>query len=150
MKKIVITAVIILQLFFTTTIWAADETKTPAKCHIDLSLKGWSVFYKTAEGNGKVTCSNGQHADVKINVTGGGLSFGKMEILNGRGTFTEVLNIDEIFGGYIAAEAHAGADKSAQASVYTKGGVSLALSGTGRGVNIGFDFGRLEISRRTK
>ena len=150
MKKIVITAVIILQLFFTATIWAADETKTPAKCHITLSLKGWSAFYKTAEGNGRVTCSNGQHADVKINVTGGGLSFGKMDILNAKGTFSDVQNIDEIFGGYIAAEAHAGAEKSAQASVFTKGGVSLALSGTGKGVNIGFDFGRLEISRRTR
>jgi len=150
MKKNVLTAVIILQLFFTATIWAADKTKTPAKCHMDFSLKGWSVFYKTAEGNGRVTCSNGQHADVKINVTGGGLSFGKMDILNGKGTFSEVLSIDEIFGGYIAAEAHAGAVKSAQAAVYTKGEISLALTGTGRGVNIGIDFGKLEISRRTK
>ena len=148
MKKIAITAVIILQLFFTATILAADETKSPAKCHIVLSLKGWSVFYKTAEGNGKVTCSNGQSANVKISVTGGGLSFGKMEILDGKGTFTEVLNIDEIFGQYVAAEAHAGAVKSAQASVYTKGEISLAMTGSGRGFNIGIDFGKLEISRK--
>ena len=150
MKNIVIIGVIVLQLFFTATVLAADKTNTSAKCHMDFSLKGWSVFYKTAEGNGTVTCSNGQHANVKINVTGGGLSFGKMDILNGKGTFSEVLNIDEIFGGYAAAEAHAGAGKSAQASVYTKGEISLALTGSGRGVNIGIDFGRLEISRRTK
>jgi len=150
MKNIVIAGVIILQLLVTATVFAADKTKTLAKCHMDFDLKGWSVFYKTAEGSGRVTCSNGQHANVKINVTGGGLSFGKMEILDGRGTFSEVLNIDEIFGAYLAAEAHAGAVKSAQASVYTKGEISLVMTGSGRGVNIGIDLGKLEISKRTK
>jgi len=150
MKNIVIAGVILLQLFIAATVFATEKNNTLVTCQMDFSLKGWSIFYKTAEGHGRVTCSNGQHADVKINVTGGGLSFGKMEILNGRGTFTEVLNIDEIFGGYIAAEAHAGAVKSAQAAVYTKGEISLALTGTGRGVNIGIDFGKLEISRRTR
>ena len=150
MKNIVITALIILQFFVSAAVLAADRTKTTAKCHMDYNLKGWSVFYKTAGGKGRVTCSNGQHANVKINVTGGGLSFGKMEILDGKGTFSEVLNIDEIFGAYIAAEAHAGAVKSAQASVYTKGEISLALTGSGRGINIGIDFGKLEISKRSK
>jgi hypothetical protein len=150
MKNIVITGVIILQFFVTATVFAADKTKTTAKCHMDFNLKGWSIFYKTAEGHGRVTCSNGQHANVKINVTGGGLTFGKMEILDGKGTFSEVLNIDEIFGAYIAAEAHAGAVKSVQASVYTKGEISLAMTGSGRGINIGIDLGKLEISKRTK
>ena len=150
MKNIVITGVIILQLFVTATVFAADKVNTPVKCRMNFSLNGWSLFYKKAEGNGRVTCSNGQHANIKINVTGGGLSFGKMEILNGKGTFSEVKNINEIFGGYIAAEAHVGAVKSAQASVYTKGEISLAITGTGRGVNIGIAFGKLEISRRTK
>ena len=150
MKNIIVTGLLIMQLFVTATAFAADKTKTPVTCQMDFSLKGWSVFYKTAEGNGTITCSNGQSANVKISVTGGGLSFGKMEILNGKGTFSEVLNIDEIFGGYIAAEAHAGAVKSGQASVYTKGEISLAMTGSGRGVNIGIDFGKLEISKRTK
>jgi hypothetical protein len=150
MKNIVISGVIILQLFVTASVFAGDKANTAGTCHMDFSLNGWSIFYKTAEGNGRVTCSNGEHADVKINVTGGGLSFGKMEILDGKGTFSDVLSIDEIFGGYIAAEAHAGAGKSAQASVYTKGTISLAITGTGRGVNIGIDFGKLEISKRTK
>jgi len=149
MKNIVITGVIILQLFVSAVVFAADKTKTTAKCHMDFNLKGWSVFYKTAEGNGRVTCSNGQHANVKLNVTGGGLSFGKMEILDGKGTFSEVLNIDEIFGVYLAAEAHAGAVKSVQASVYTKGEISLAMTGSGRGINIGIDLGKLEISKST-
>ena len=147
MKNIVLVYVIILQFFAAATVFAADKAKTPVNCHMDFNLKGWSVFYKTAEGNGKVTCSNGQSANVKISVTGGGLSFGKMEILDGKGTFTEVLNIDEIFGQYVAAEAHAGAVKSAQASVYTKGEISLAMTGSGRGFNIGIDFGKFEISK---
>jgi hypothetical protein len=150
MKNIVIAGVIILQLFVTATVFAADKTKTSAKCHMDFNLKGWSVFYKTAEGSGRITCSNSQYANVTLKITGGGLSFGKMEILDGRGTFSEVLNIEEIFGAYLAAEAHAGAVKSAQASVYTKGEISLAMTGSGRGINIGIDLGKLEISKRTK
>ena len=150
MKNIVLTSLIILQLFLTAAVFAEDKTKKFAECHMDFNLKGWSVFYKTAEGNGRVTCSNGQSANVKISFTGGGLSFGKMEILDGKGTFSDVLNIDEVFGGYVAAEAHAGAVKSAQASVYTKGEISLAMTGSGRGVNIGIDFGKLEISREAK
>ena len=150
MKNIVLVYVIILQFFATATVFAADKAKTPANCHMDFNLKGWSVFYKTAEGSGKVTCSNGQSANVKIAVTGGGLSFGKMDILDGKGTFSEVLNIDEIFGEYVAAEAHAGAVKSAQASVYTKGEISLAMTGSGRGFNIGIDFGKLEISKKER
>ena len=59
------------------------------------------------------------------------------------------MDISDIFGAYVAAEAHAGAVKSGQASVYTKGEISLAMSGSGRGVNIGIDIGKLEISKRT-
>jgi hypothetical protein len=150
MKNIILSGMIILQLFLSPVVFAADKTSKAATCRMVYNLKGWSVFYKTAEGSGRVTCSNGQRANVKISVTGGGLSFGKMEILNGKGTFSEVLDISEIFGAYVAAEAHAGAVKSAQASVYTKGEISLAMTGSGRGVNIGVDLGKLEISKRTK
>ncbi len=59
-----------------------------------------------------------------------------------------VRSIDEIFGTYAAAEAHAGAVKSSQAAVYTKGEVSLALAGTGRGVNVGIAFGAFTIEKR--
>jgi hypothetical protein len=116
-------------------------------CTMKFSLKGWSVFYKTAEGSGTVTCSNGQKASVRIKVKGGGLSFGKSEIAKGTGKFSDLKDISEIYGGYVAAEAHAGAGKSVQAAVYTKGEVSLALAGKGRGVNIGWDFGKLTILR---
>lgn len=149
MKKMGIVGVCLL-LGFATVAVADDKAAAMTQCTMRFTIKGWSVFYKTAEGSGRVSCSNGQRADVKLELTGGGLTFGKMEILDGEGTFSGVMNIDEIFGGYAAAEAHAGAVKSAQASVYTKGEVSLALSGTGRGINIGIDFGRLQISRRSK
>jgi len=135
---------------FSEGVVAQDKAPATAKCTMKFNLKGWSVFYKTAEGSGRVTCNNGEKANVKINVTGGGLTFGKMDILDGNGTFSEVINIKEIFGPYVAAEAHAGVVKSAQASVYTKGQISLALTGTGRGVNIGIDFGKLEISKTGK
>ena len=55
-------------------------------------------------------------------------------------------SIDELLGSYAAAEAHAGAVKSAKAQVMTKGEVSLALSGTGRGWDLGIAFGKLTIS----
>jgi hypothetical protein len=87
---------------------------------------------------------------VRIKVTGGGISFGTIEVDKGEGTFFQVKDIEEVFGGYVAAEAHAGAGKSAQASAYTKGDISLTLTGTGRGINVGFDFGKFEILRTSK
>ena len=111
------------------------------------NLKGWSVFYKTAKGNGTITCSNGQKARVTIQAKGGGLTFGKSEIIGGTGRFTGARNIDELFGAYVQSEAHAGAGKSADAQALTKGEVSLALHGTGRGVDIGFAFGKFTIDR---
>jgi hypothetical protein len=145
MKNKVIIGLLMMLLSISATAFAGGHTSSTIKCSMDFTLKGWSIFYKTAEGTGQVTCSNGQQADVKINFVGGGFSFGNMEILDGIGTFYEVTNINEIFGGYVAAEAHAGAGKSTQVSVYTKGNISLKLTGTGRGINVGFDFGRLEI-----
>lgn len=148
MKNTMIIGVLALQFIVSAVVFAADKTNKAATCRMDYNLKGWAVFYTTAEGNGSIICSNGQRADVKINITAGGLSFGKMEILDGKGTFSDVFDISEIFGAYVAAEAHAGAVKSGQASVYTKGEISLATAGSGRGVNIGIDLGKLEITRR--
>ena len=55
--------------------------------------------------------------------------------------------IGEVFGTYARAEAQAGAGDAAGAQVLTKGDVSLAHSGTGRGVEIGFAFGSFTIRR---
>jgi hypothetical protein len=117
------------------------------KCKMTFTMKGWSAFYKTASGAGHVKCSNGQAFSVKLDVKGGGLSVGKSVIEKGQGEFSDVASTDEIFGSYAAAEAHAGAVKSAKATVMTKGEVSLALSGVGRGWDLGVDFGKLTISR---
>ena len=51
---------------------AADTANV--KCHLKFSLSGWSILYKHAEGQGVVTCDNGQSAPVKISVVGGGLT----------------------------------------------------------------------------
>lgn len=116
-------------------------------CQMTFTLKGWSAFYKTAKGEGTITCDNGQSAPVRIKTKGGGLTFGKSEILDGKGKFTGAKDIDELFGSYAQSEAHAGAGKSVGAQAMTKGEISLGLTGTGRGVDLGFSFGKFTISR---
>ena len=108
---------------------------------MSFQLAGWSVFYKTATGSGTIRCSNGQSLHVHLRAKGGGLTFGKTEIDDGIGQFTGVYNVRDVLGHYANAEAHAGAEKSAEAQVLTKGNVSLALSGKGRGWNLGIAFG---------
>ena len=117
------------------------------KCRMTFDLKGWSAFYRTAKGTGTIRCENGQTAAVKIRVTGGGITFGKSEIIGGTGKFSGARSIEELFGSYVQSEAHAGAGKSAGAQAMTKGEISLALAGTGRGVDIGFAFGKFTIER---
>ncbi len=117
------------------------------RCHMTFSLAGWSVFYKTASGTGKVRCDNGQTMNVKLRAKGGGLTFGKTRVENGIGAFTGVSDINDVLGHYGTAEAHAGADKSASAQALTKGDVSLALSGKGKGWNLGVAFGAFIIER---
>lgn len=130
--------------------FAAADDAAPVKCTMTFTLKGWSAVYKTATGHGTVTCSDGQAVPVKLTVHGGGLTFGKMDILEGKGKFSALKSAGEVLGHYAAAEATAGAVKAGQAAVYTKGEVSLALEGTGRGVGVGIDFGKLDIERATK
>ena len=113
-------------------------------CTMGFGLTGWSVFYKKADGTGNVACSNGQSAQVKIRVSGGGLSFGKSEV-TGTGSFSVVRDLNEIYGAYGSSAAHAGAVKSGEAQAMTKGPVSLTLKGTGRGFDVGFYFGKFVI-----
>ena len=116
-------------------------------CTLRFTIKGWSAFYKTAEGTGIVRCSNGQSVNVKLSARGSGLTVGKSALEDGRGQFSHVGSLDELFGSYVAAQAHASAVKSSGVQVMTKGKVSLALSGTERGVDLGVAFGALTISR---
>jgi hypothetical protein len=126
---------------------ARAESKANIHCSMTFTMQGWSAFYKTADGAGTIKCSNGQSLTVKLSAKGGGLTVGKSSIEDGKGEFSEVANVSELLGSYISAEAHAGAVKSVKAQVMTKGEVSLALSGTGRGWDLGVAFGKLTISR---
>ena len=127
---------------------SAQAQTAHVECKLTFNLSGWAIIYKQANGSGMVTCSNGQKANVNISAKGGGLAAGKFEIDDGVGTFSDVEDISEIFGTYIQAEAQAGAVKSAHAQALTKGEVSLALAGTGRGWDLGISFGGFTIERR--
>lgn len=118
------------------------------KCKLTFQMSGWSAFYQESSGSGTIKCSNGQSMHVKLRAKGGGLTVGKSTIDNGRGDFSGVNSINELLGTYASADAHAGAVESAKAQVVTKGEVSLALSGTGRGWDVGVAVGNFIISRR--
>ena len=124
------------------------EASASVKCKMTFKISGWSVIYKSSDGTGHITCSNGQSMNVKLKAHGGGLTVGKSTIDNGQGDFSAVNNINELLGTYASAEAQAGAVKSAKAQVVTKGEVSLSLSGTGSGWDLGVALGSFEISRK--
>jgi hypothetical protein len=117
-------------------------------CRLDYRIDGWSLVYKQATGSGTVTCENGESMPVSINAQAIGLAAGKWRIDDGQGRFTDVRGIDDVLGTYAQAEANAGLVKSGSAQVLTKGTVSLALAGSGEGVNLGVDVGRFEIEKR--
>lgn len=115
------------------------------KCEMTFRVKGWSFLYKTMKGSGTVTCDNGQTAAVAIVTHAGGITAGKSEISNGKGIFSSVEDISEIYGSYFVGEAHAGATRSVAASAMTKGEISLVISGQGRGVDLGVTLGAFTI-----
>jgi len=123
------------------------ESKGLIECDMEFNLSGWSAIYATSKGTGTIKCDNGQTAKVSIQSKGGGITFGKSDVIGGTGRFTGAKSIDELLGSYAQSEAGAGAGKSANAQAMTKGEVSLSLAGTGRGVNVGFSFGKFTIER---
>jgi len=116
------------------------------KCTMDFTMHGWSAFYQSATGQGVVHCSNGRSMRVRLEAKGGGVTVGK-SVESGRGEFSRVSSMRETLGTYVRAEAQAGALKSAQGELLTKGEVSLALSGKGRGWELGVSFGEFKIRR---
>lgn len=126
---------------------AAQAAESTMKCTMTFTLSGWSAIYSTADGHGKVTCANGQSMNVDITAKGGGLTVGKYKIDDGRGHFSGVNSIDDVLGSYATANAHAGAVGSSHAAAMTKGDVSLALTGTGKGWDIGAGFSGFTINR---
>ena len=131
-------------------LWAAPVAQAAGNidCELRFDLSGWSVFYKTASGYGTITCDNGASIPVSIQAKGGGLTVGKSRISNGRGKFSGAYSLNDLIGTYGGAEVHAGAVRSSNAQVVTKGDISLALAGTGHGWDIGIGFGKFEIKRR--
>ena len=142
MRKIVLLAGVVVGL-----ISGASAVGGDFSCRLRFEMKGWSAIYKTATGTGTVTCSDGSSMKVSLESKGFGLTAGKSSIDAGKGAITGVRTIDEVLGSYAAADASAGAGKSVAAAVLTKGEVSLALSGTGRGWDAGIALSDFTIKR---
>jgi hypothetical protein len=135
-------------LLATSALYSAHATAAgKTDCELHFSLTGWAAIYKHAEGGGTITCNNGRSFRVNIVAVGGGLTVGKYKVEDGTGRFSDVYDTSELFGSYAQGEANAGVVKSGVAQVLTKGNVSLALAGTGEGVNLGVSFGKFTIRR---
>lgn len=126
----------------------AEHGPADLGCKLTFSLTGWSLIYKHASGKGTVKCANGETLPVKISAKGGGLTAGKWNVHDGTGKFTDVHKITDVLGTYAQGEAHAGLIKSGTAQVLTKGTVSLALAGTGEGIDLGINVGAFTIKAR--
>lgn len=143
-----IRAVLPLVLFFALSLSlasicsAAEFVKT--KCTMVFGLTGWSIFYESASGTGRITCSNGQTAEVTISMQGGGLTAGRYR-LRGHGDFSQIYDISDLFGLYGAAGAHAGVMRSSRAQVVTKGDVSLSIVAKGEGIDLGVGLSAFRI-----
>lgn len=143
MKKMMAMAVVLAM-----GIAPAAQAAGNIDCELRYNLTGWSAFYKTSSGTGTITCENGASIPVKISAKGGGLTVGRTTITDGRGRFTGAYSLDDLLGTYAAAEVHASASRANDAQAMTKGDISLALAGTGRGWSIGIGFGKFVIERR--
>lgn len=124
-----------------------SQAEAMTSCTMTYKLSGWSFVYKQYDGIGNISCSNGQRAQVALASKSFGFTIGKSEI-EGTGVFSEVRNLNEIYGSFVALEGHAGATKSVDGQVLTRGEISLALSGKGRGIDIGVTLGALKVSPR--
>ena len=126
---------------------AARAASPDINCRMDYHLTGWSLVYKHTTGTGVVTCDNGATMNVRLSARAIGATVGKWKIDNGVGRFSDVHNIREVLGNYAQANANAAVGKAAEAQVLTKGNVSLALTGTGKGWDIGAGFEAFTISK---
>ena len=97
-----------LAIAIAVVLFASPAAAKFTKCTLTYSLSGWSLFYKQYDGSGQVTCDNGESTSVRIVSRGGGISFGRSETRDGRGSFSGVRDISEIYGTYVTADANAG------------------------------------------
>ena len=123
----------------------AQDERADLDCKLSFSLSGWSAVYSHAEGKGVVTCKDGSSIPVLIAVKGGGLTAGRTQVDHGTGRFTDVHKIAETLGRYAQGEAHAGVMKSGTVQLLSKGTVSLALAGSGQGIDLGVDVGEFTL-----
>jgi hypothetical protein len=128
----------------------APQESADVNCAMTFNMKGWSAIVSKSEGEGVITCDNGQTANVKLTVIGGGFTFGKTEIEDGKGTFSRVNDISEVLGSYAQAEASAGtASETRSAQALTKDNVSLGITAEGRGWSLGVSGAKFTIERVT-
>lgn len=123
-----------------------EKKQGNVRCTMDFELKSWSAFYKSGKGQGTITCSNGQKSKIKIRSQGGGITFGKFNIANGKGKFSPVHDIKELYGKYANVGGEGGAAKAAMAANLSKDDINLDIEGTGTGGGFGFDFSGFKIS----
>ena len=142
MKTLLATSVLAIAMVAAPSVGARDAD---IDCKLDYQLTSWSLVYKHASGHGMVRCNDVQTLPVRITAQGLGLTAGKWKIDNGKGRFTDVHNIREVYGNYAHASASAGLVKSAETQLLSKGNVSLALAGGGEGINIGVEVGAFHI-----
>jgi hypothetical protein len=126
---------------------ATQVQSTEVSCEMAFTMKGWSAIISKAEGEGVVTCDNGQSQAVALEITGGGLTFGRTTIDEGKGVFSHVADISEVFGSYAQAEANAGAVDAVSAQAMSKGEVSLAVTTKGSGWSLGVSGAKFSITR---
>lgn len=124
----------------------AQGERADLGCRLSFSMHGWSAIYSRAEGKGTVSCNDGSTLPVLISARGGGLTAGRTQVDSGVGRFTHVRTIDDVLGRYAQGEAHAGVARSATAQVLTKGTVTLALHGSGEGIDLGVDVGEVTLT----
>jgi hypothetical protein len=142
MKTLLATSAFAIALIIAPSVGASGRD---IDCKLDYQLTSWSLVYKHAAGRGMVRCDNGQALPVRITAQGLGLTAGKWKIDNGKGRFTDVHDIREVYGNYAHAGASAGMVKSAETQLLSKGNVSLALAGGGEGINLGVEVGAFHI-----
>jgi hypothetical protein len=116
-------------------------------CTMKYKLSGFSLGFKYYDGTGEIQCRNGERAQVSLSSKSIGFTIGKSEI-EGEGIFSEVRNLNEIYGDFVSMESHIGFLTSLDAQLLTRGEISLALKGQGRGIDIGATIGDLTIKKR--
>lgn len=128
---------------------AEDETKY-IECTMTFDLEGWAFIVGKAHGDGSIECSNGQKADVSLEVKEVGFSFAKEQFHDATGYFTRLTSVEDVVGRYAGSGASAAAGNAAGAAGFLKNGakVSLALIGTGKGEGLGRSWSELTIKKR--